>query len=284
MLSFFKKKSSIISVTFAIGFLLFAGYLYAQKIVSDVNEYLESAYTIERGIIENVPIYEDFSTPEYEAELRRYLLPDHLRQAALSGMAAVGGNGDIKKLVEENRLVEIPIGRDILYYFYSVSKDLRYLTPDAKRGLNEIAVRFNENLKKRGQECPVKFAVSSALRPIGYQNNLRERNANASLQSSHSYGISVDLFYDDYFVSLPDPGEDVAGPARRIIENLRTRVGFLMGDALSRQFRAVLMETLLEMQREGSIYVILEKKQRCYHVTILPRRSDSALTEVSRIN
>ena len=42
-----------------------------------------------------------------------------------------------------------------------------------------------------------------------------------------------------------------------------------MGDALRRQFKSTLMETLLELQREGEIYVFYEEDNRCYHVTVL---------------
>jgi len=115
---------------------------------------------------------------------------------------------------------------------------------------------------------PVKLAISSALRPISYQKGLTKKNINATIESTHTYGISFDIFFDDYYISFPEPTTS-NNVSRELQEKFRTRFGFLTGDALRRQFHSVLMETLIELQDEGMIYAILERKQHCYHVTIL---------------
>ena len=131
-----------------------------------------------------------------------------------------------------------------------------------------MAERFQDNLRRRVPDAPVvKLAVSSTVRSVAYQQNLREKNANASFASSHSYGISYDIFYDDYFVALPQSGSR-RSLTSKITGDLRPRLGYLMGDALARQFRSVLLETLFQLQGEGKLYAILEKNQRCYHVTV----------------
>ena len=79
---------------------------------------------------------------------------------------------------------------------------------------------------------------------------------------------SFDIFYEDYYVQLPSP-EKTGGVYDRIKKSLHGRTGFLMGDALREQFRSVLMETLIELQREGVLYAFLEDDRRCYHITIL---------------
>lgn len=206
-------------------------------------------------------------------------------------MPPVEDQAALARLVEDGRLVSVPNTADTSFFYYNVKDDHRYLTPGAKLGLEKIGERFNALLRERVErkmgaersaELPlVKFAVSSALRPASYQAGLRGRNANASFVSSHSAGVSFDLFYDEYYVSLdlpgtgslkPKTGFDAADQAELLDtagDDLRRRLGYLQGASLRRQFRAMLTETLLQLQSEGWIYAILELNQRCYHVTVL---------------
>ena len=55
-----------------------------------------------------------------------------------------------------------------------------------------------------------------------------------------------------------------------LFDRMRTQSGYLLGSALSRHFRAALMEALIQLQDEGRIYAILERNQRCYHVSVIP--------------
>lgn len=269
---FFMRGGAIFALLLAIALLLgYAFVRYTRTVVEEVSAYFESVYRIERGFIEHYPVYEDYATHDKETALRHHLLPDHLKQTVRSGMPAISETKEIEALVSEGRLVAVETGRDVPFYFYNVPRTNRYMTPETKAGLDLITKRFRELLVGRHPESPVvKIAISSALRPTSYQQKLRKRNGNASLVSSHSYGISIDLFYDDFFVALPEPPEEMHGTSKLIIRKLRRQIGFLLGDALSRQFRSMLMETLLQLQDEGLIYAILEKRQRCYHVTVLP--------------
>ncbi len=231
--------------------------------------YLENSSRIERNFIEKLPIYEDFATPTRESTLRTYLLTEHLAAARRYGIQPIERDSELKALTDSGALTEVANTADSLYFFYNVPKKYRYLTPDAKAGLEKLAARVQANLRRRGDYPPVKIAISSMLRPASYQERLRDRNGNASQSSSHSYGVSFDIFYDEYYVALPAaPGD---GALAEIIADLRRRLGYLQGQALRRQFHAALMETLLQLQDEGALYAILEKSQRCYHVTILGR-------------
>jgi hypothetical protein len=111
----------------------------------------------------------------------------------------------------------------------------------------------------------VKFAVSSVIRTVDYQ----EKIFGKKFVSIHSFGGCFDIFFDDYFVVIPDP-DSGSWNQKNIGSILHTRFGFLMGDALREQFRTVLAETLVELQREGLLYAFLEEDRRCYHITILP--------------
>lgn len=243
------------------------GGFAAREEARRIAAYVEQAQAIEREFIETLPIYEDFANPAREAELRTYLLADHLRIAEQFGVPPIERDADLDRLVQEGRLSAVPNTPETLYFYYNVPRKYRYLTPAAKAGLQTIAERFQQVLSRKGVRPPVKFAISSALRPADYQERLRSRNANASIVSTHSSGLSFDLFYDEYYVVMPEPPAHIFNAAA--MAELRQRLGYLMGASLRRQFHAALMQTLLELQREGKLYAILEKRQRCYHVTIL---------------
>jgi hypothetical protein len=285
------------------GLIGFGGWFYLQAALraqaeafeAAVSEYVAAVHKIERGFVESLPIYQDYATAAKEAKLREFLLADHLDAARRFGVSPVADEASLGELTAAGSLVAVENTAETGFYFYNVPGRFRYLTPGAAAGLNSIADRLQRvlaekeavrrqraarNQNESGDGAPngnssaaaasnlpvVKFAVSSMLRPTGYQARLRGRNANASLVSSHSQGVSFDLFYDEFYVQLAD----AAGPgAAAVQETLRRRLGYLMGAALRRQFRAALTETLLQLQEEGLIYVILEKRQRCYHVTVL---------------
>lgn len=240
-----------------------AAWYVSKTQTESVKEYTLKAYQFEREFVTRVPIYEDYSNPEKEQKLRTFLLMDHLNAAEKLGLPALESKEQIQKYLQEGALVPARKDDEADYHYYNVPAEFRYLTPRTRAGLEAIAARFQANLKKRYPEAPpVRIAVSSILRTLDYQKDLQKRNANASFASSHSYGVSFDIFYDDYYVKLPPP-------PRGVPDELRTRLGYLLGDSLMRQFRAVLMESLIELQDEKKIYAILEKNQRCYHVTVL---------------
>ncbi len=242
---------------------------YYSSTVKDITSYLETIHSIERGYIENLPLYDDYATPQRELKLRTYLFPAHMDVAVKSGMKPIAIDDSVSELVKGGSLVKIKSGADKLYYFYNVREKYRVLTPVAACGLDAIVERFQQNITTRLKLPPVKIALSSMLRPASYQTDLRIKNANATQITTHSYGISFDIFYDDYFVSLPHHAASNA-ISGAIMDMLRTRIGFLLGDALRGQFRSMLMETLVQLQDEGMLYAIWERNQRCYHVTILP--------------
>ncbi len=266
-----KIKNNIILVSsFIIIISILITYYYQQneKIINDTKLYIKEIYRVERNFIESLPLFNDYTTPEKEKKLRKYLLRAHLRVAKKYGVAPVKDDNDTQMYTSNGELVKLESDPEKLYYFYNVREHYRYITPMASNGLDFITERFQENLSAKGNQHIVKVAISSLLRPVKYQRGLTARNINASIESTHSYGASFDIYFDDYYVSLPEPVTENAA-AREIQENIRRRFGFLIGDALRSQFHSVLMETLIQLQDEGLLYAILERKQRCYHVTII---------------
>lgn len=268
-----KKLISLVAAFISGGFIL-AGIVYyrAEKnkseMTAEIKEYIDETYRAERRFIENLPIYRDYITPGVEKSLRTYLLRDHLRIARLKGVSTAD-DADIREYVEQKKLVSAEPSENDHYYFYNVPKKYRYFTPETLKGLKLITQKIQKILEDKTGISGVKIAVSSAIRPDKYQQKLRGRNANASFTSSHSYGVSFDLFYEDFFVDLSHSFNPEQKTRYRIAEKIKTRTGYMMGDSLRRQFRAVLTEALYRLQKEGVIYAILEKRQRCYHVSVL---------------
>ncbi len=265
-------KNILIAVLVVIIFIaagMLSSYVYLKKsIVKDVSNYLDAAHDMERGFIEKIPLYEDYSNPMIEQKLRTYLNPAHLDAAAKFGLDPLAHESEITELVAGNRLVRVEPKPESLFYFYNVRNTYRALTPSAREGLDLLTRRLQQNFLRHAKLPPVKIAISSMIRPAAYQDGLREVNANATMTTTHSSGISFDIFYDDYYIVLPPPtGSNRISDA--LLALVRTRLGFLMGDALRGQLRSILAETLIQLQDEGSLYAILEKRQRCYHVTIL---------------
>ncbi len=250
--------------------LLLSACSNSERISQDCAEYLEKTSAIERSFIENIPIYSDYATPSKEMELRKYLLPYHLKAAKRYGTSPLHDIEEVLKAVSEKRLTEVKTDEDTNFYFYNVPAKNRFLTPGAAGGLFLLTERFQKRLAARGKFPPVKIAVSSMFRTVSYNKKLMKTNANANIKSTHSSGISFDIFFDDFYVKLPE-AKTADSDTEKMFRKLKIKLGFLMGDALRRQFKTVLHETLTELQKEGLIYAIIEKRQRCYHVSVLQK-------------
>lgn len=235
-----------------------------KSLVSYVKSYQDMVYTIKRDFIENIPVYRDFAKPRMEQELMKFSLNEQAAVAVKHGVKPLKNFDDINSAIKEGKLVSVDKGHDKLYYFHNVRREYRYLTPAAKEALELTAQRFQDKIQVRKEGLPtVKLAVSSVIRTIDHQEKIFGRK----FVSIHSYGACFDIFFEDYYVQLPVP-ETSKGAQEQIRRSLHSRTGFLLGDALREQFKTVLMETLLELQREGKIYVFFEDDNRCYHITV----------------
>ncbi len=237
------------------------------NITTDVLEFSDKTYQIEKRIISSIPIYDDYVSSINENDLRKHLHADHMKVARENGLM-ISNDQLIDNFEKNGTLVKLSDNSDY-YFFYNVPKKYRYLSPDAAELLEIIGDRFNKILSGYNVDQKIKFAVSSALRPMEYQNNLVSKNLNAADESSHSYSVSFDIFFDDYYLLFDDVPSDRLSSL--IINKIRIRYGYILGDSLRRQFKTVMAQTLLELQSENRLYVILEKRQRCFHVTSIKR-------------
>ncbi|MCS6985678.1 MAG: DUF5715 family protein [Leptospiraceae bacterium] len=237
----------------------------SSKFINSIEEYLRQIDKEEEIIIREIPIYEDFSTPEKEKELRRYLLPYHLHEA--QDLEIIDREEKIHELQKSQEFVSLETP-DQGWFFYSVPPHHRYGRKEVLDMLYEIHREIQKKLIGLSLSGSLKFAISSAIRPQSYQKKLALKNPNAASDSSHSYGISVDIFYDEFYYNTRPPSTLLEFPEG---ERLYRKTGFLLGKSLRRQFHSVLAETILALQRKGFLLAIWEKNQRCYHITPVRR-------------
>ncbi len=228
-------------------------------------------------ILNSIQMYEDFSKYIYSRfpifqewleeskiiELRKNLYPKHIYLAKLMNLNPITEENQ-EKYEKNQTLISIDSGNH--YFFYNVPKEYRFLHQDFIFILNEIGERLNKKINYTQKNVRVKYSISSALRTLEYQTQLKGKNRNAIENSTHSYGISFDIFYDEFWISLNVPCNDID---KEICKKVK-KTGLLVGGYLRRQLQSILAETLLELQKEKLLYVILEKNQRVFHITAIP--------------
>ena len=130
---------------------------------------------------------------------------------------------------------------------YGVSR-LTYSLPY----LNEKSVDFLDLLGERMQDSfqelgitHYRFMLTSVLRTLKDQRLLQKVNANATpKETSHYFGTTFDI----------------------------SQTRFMMGNTneakYSYRLRNILARELIQLQEEGKCYVILESREKCFHVTV----------------
>lgn len=146
----------------------------------------------------------------------------------------------------KNELVYI--GSNHYFFVDKLRSSIPYLVPSASVLLQDIGRAFYDSLQIKG--IPLhKIIVTSALRSRDDVIKLQKRNLNATTQSCHQYGTTVDICYNRYkTVEAPD------GPSRRAVTN----------DTL----KWVLSEVLNDMRKQNRCFIKYEVKQGCFHLTV----------------
>jgi len=147
-----------------------------------------------------------------------------------------------KKMVENYDLVEVKDSR--LYHLKTLKHSHPYLIPEAVSMIDEIAIRFQTKLKEKelGNYC---FFLTSILRTKESQEKLSHHNGNASDTTAHFFATTVDISYK-HFLNLDN---DSIVPKWEIIQELT--------------------KTLLEMRKECKLLAVRERKQSCFHITVV---------------
>ena len=149
----------------------------------------------------------------------------------------------------ERRMKELVyVGSDPYFYVDNLHSSIPYLVPCAAVLLHDIGKVFFDSLYIKG--IPLhKIIVTSVLRTKNDVEKLRRGNGNATENSCHLYGTTVDICYNRY-----QTVEDPNGPPRRAVRN----------DSL----KWILSEVLRDFRKQGRCYVKYEVKQGCFHLTV----------------
>lgn len=131
-----------------------------------------------------------------------------------------------------------------LYKVDPLTHSAPYLVPKAKELLDDLGDAFQDSLYNRGYDRRHRFIVTSVYRTQDHIKRLRRSgNVNASKNSCHQYGTTVDITY----VRFDKPEEHCANDPKLL---------------------QLLMQTVYDMHQAGRCYVKYERKQSCLHITV----------------
>lgn len=197
----------------------------------------------ENNVVREMKSYHKInSVPSY-----KLAFPDsndvQLASARKYGVRPVLNREDAEK--RKNELVYI--GANPYFYVDRLRESIPYLVPRASILLQDIGKAFYDSLYVKG--IPLhKIIVTSVLRSEEDVVRLRRHNGNASENSCHRFGTTVDICYNRYkTVQTKDS-------PRRQVQN----------DSL----KWVLSEVLRDMRESGRCYIKYEVKQGCFHLTV----------------
>ena len=176
----------------------------------------------------------EIELPSFTGRLKKDSYEEHLSTATLMGIGLIEDEEQLQKLVASGALVEASSGAG--YQVSDLTHSHPYFSLHTKNILEEIGQTF-ETMNGRGNY----MMVTSATRTMAQQKKLSRRNRNATKgESSHSYGVSFDISY----------------------------VRFNGEKNYDRQAQKDLEAVLKHFQKENKIFVIKERRQACYHVTV----------------
>jgi hypothetical protein len=142
----------------------------------------------------------------------------------------------------EQRMKELVyVGESPYYHVDRLSSSIPYLVPRAALLLQDIGQAFYDSLYVKGLPLN-QLIVTSVLRTMDDVARLQRHNGNATDNSCHLYGTTVDICYNRY------------QPVGREVRN----------DTL----KWVLSEVLRDKRSEGRCYIKYEVKQGCFHMTV----------------
>lgn len=163
------------------------------------------------------------------------------------GITPVSNREEAEVLVQQHKLVNITHSP-----FYAVDKlthSIPYLVPRAQHLLNTICLNFIDSCQTKGvpPHLPI---VTSVLRTTDDVSNLQRGNKNATTNSCHCYGTTVDIAYNKF---MP------------LTETYQPNTPLLRWNEPMKQ---ILSEVLYDLRQQGKCYIKYEKKQGCFHLTV----------------
>lgn len=194
------------------------------------------------------PIFTGKKHPIYSVPTFKNTFPDmqdvQIVAALKHGVKSVENRED----AEHRKKELVYVGANPFFHIDRLNWSIPYLVPRASVLVQDIGKAFFDSLYVK--HIPMhKIILTSLLRTKDDVQKLQQRNGNATDNSCHLYGTTVDICYNRYLtVSDPD------GKPRRKVQN----------DTL----KWVLSEVLRDFREQQRCYVKYEVKQGCFHITV----------------
>ena len=169
-----------------------------------------------------------------------------LKAAQKHGIHPVANREEADRLVKRHRLVNIT--HSPYYVVDDLTHSIPYLVPRAQHLLNTISMNFIDSCYAKGVPTHL-LMVTSVLRTTDDVSNLQKGNKNATTNSCHCYGTTVDIAYNRF---LP------------LGEGYDPNIALLRWDE---PMKRILSEVLFDLRTKGKCYVKYERKQGCFHLT-----------------
>lgn len=136
------------------------------------------------------------------------------------------------------------ISSNSLYAVGKLTYSLPYLNEKSVDFLELLGERMEESFKEKGI-THYRFVLTSVLRTLKDQRQLQRINANATPnETSHYYGTTFDISQTRFLMSKSSES------------------------VYSYRLRNLLARELIKLQEEGECYVIIENREKCFHVTV----------------
>jgi uncharacterized protein YcbK (DUF882 family) len=183
-------------------------------------------------------------------------------QIARARLLGINRSVKVEAAVADQKLVQLGDTTE-LWALHNLNFSVPYVTPSAEAMITEIAQRFQQKLDSLGVPR-YRIVITSALRTTEKQAALRRVNSNASkVESAHEFGTTVDIAYRR-FAAPVDAAPIPADTIRRLADSVLVKTANLR----SAELQAVLGRVMRDMQQEGKLLVMMERRQTVYHITV----------------
>ncbi len=166
----------------------------------------------------------------------------HLEAAQRKGITPMAERDDTIQHLKD--MVHLPVELD-LYKLDKLKYSVPYLVSDASKLLVQISSNFRDSLISK--KLPVyKLIVTSVTRTLDDVSALTKRNRNASDNSAHCYGTTFDISWRRFEKKGLEGTNDIS----------------------TDRLKLILGEVLHDLRQRNLCYVVHERKQACFHITV----------------
>lgn len=182
--------------------------------------------------------------PNNSTLLAEYFNDSNYIQLATAEQMGLDPINDMSGLYYNRRPI-VEIATTDHYHLEPLTHSLPFLVPEAEKLLDDIGNEFTAQAKKLTGKDGYKVIVTSVLRTPQTVKSLMRVNKNAVENSTHMYGTTFDLAYNNFIV--PDTAAGIGGD----------------------KLKMILAEVLSKKRDEGRCYVKYELKSPCFHITVV---------------